>query len=359
MPVSRLRKPVRVIIVDDSALIRKVLTEILGGDPGIEVIATAGDPLIARKKIRDLNPDVVTLDIEMPRLDGLSFLDRIMRLRPMPVVMVSTFTERGSDIALEALEMGAVDALPKPKIDIRTGLTEGGDELIAVVKAAAEVSTFKSRSNALRDLPRKVVSSKRPPSGQVIGIGASTGGVYALHEVVGRLPQDTPPILIVQHMTGSMIAKFTQRLNENSRMNVVLATDGVRLLPGHAYVAPYGCHMKLARSGLSFAVKLTDEAPVMGHRPAVDPLFQSMAEAAGPAGIGVILTGMGRDGASGLLSMKNAGALTIGQDERTSLIYGMPKVAKSVGAVEHQLPLNEIADKIVDLVGRVRLEEAV
>ncbi len=343
-------KPVRVLVVDDSALIRKVLREILDSDPGIEVIATAGDPLIAREKIRNLNPDVVTLDIEMPKLDGLSFLERIMRLRPMPVVMISSLTERGSDVAVQALRMGAVDALPKPKVDIRSGLIDGARELIRVVKAAARVNV-KANPRAATAEPLAMGKLRvTPSSSHVIGIGASTGGVYALHEVISRLPADTPPVLIVQHMTGTMIPKFTMRLNENARMNVILAEDGARLMHGHVYVAPYNHHLTVARNGAQYVARLVDAPPVSGHRPAVDPLFSSLARVAGPAGVGVILTGMGRDGAAGMLEMRAAGAVTIGQDEQSSLIYGMPKAAMMLDAVEKQLPLDRIASQIIKTV---------
>lgn len=343
------KSPVRVIIVDDSALIRKVLREVLDSDPDIEVIATAGDPHIARQKIRDLNPDVITLDIEMPKLDGLSFLERIMRLRPMPVVMISALTERGSDVALEALQMGAVDALPKPKLDIRNGLVEDRDDIVRVVKAAARVTMF--RGAARTGGTRKTEFARRliPTSGQVIAIGASTGGVYALHEVVAQLPSDMPPVLIVQHMTGTMIPKFTKRLDENSRLNIQVAEDGMRLMRGHGYVAPYDSHLQLDKSGGHFIARLVGGPPVSGHRPAVDALFSSVARVAGAAGTGVLLTGMGRDGASGLLDMRTAGAMTIAQDEASCLIYGMPKAAVALDAVQHVLPLADIAGALLKI----------
>ncbi len=351
------KSPIRVIVVDDSALIRKVLSDILNSDPGIEVIATAGDPIVARKKIREMNPDVVTLDIEMPKLDGLSFLERIMRLRPMPVVMVSALTERGSDVALEALEMGAVDALPKPKIDIENGLVDNRDMFVSVIKEAAKVTVFKGRRKS-EDIAGLNFSNRRvPSSGHVIAIGASTGGVFALHEILGRLPADTPPVLVVQHITGTMIEKFTQRLNDNSRLNIVVAADGMRLMRGHAYVAPYDCHLKLGKSGGHFVARLVDEPPMSGHRPAVDALFSSIAAVARSAGTGVLLTGMGRDGANGMLEMRNAGATTVCQDEATSLIYGMPRAAVAIGAAQVELPLGDIAEFILRATSHDRAEE--
>ncbi len=335
--------PIRVLVVDDSALVREMLTDMLGSDPGIEVVGSAPDAAVARTKIKLLNPDVITLDIEMPGMDGLTFLERIMRLRPMPVVMVSTLTQEGADSSLRALELGAFDVVAKP-----TGgsgaLAQKRDEVVGKVKAAAA-----ARVRALNDLGSR--PARLPPRAAegrgVVAIGASTGGVEALNEVICALPAGMPPILIVQHMPPGFTASFAARLNRRAALTVVEASDGLAVQPGHVYLAPGDRHLELAREGGGLVCRLTDAPLVNGHRPSADVLFQSVADIMGKDAVGVILTGMGKDGAQGLRAMRDAGARTIGQDAATCVVYGMPGQAAALGAVETEAPLGRIADLIV------------
>ena len=337
---------IKVVIVDDSALIRQLLTKILSSDPGITVVGAAPDPLVARQMIKDTNPDVVTLDIEMPKMDGLSFLEKIMRLRPMPVVMISSLTQKGADATLRSLELGAVDFIGKPKMDVQEGLSESTREIVAKVKAAA---TAKVRAL------KPVTSTESKPARKlgfastewIIAIGASTGGVTALRDVICDLPPDCPATLVTQHMPAKFTATFAPRLDGVAAVTVTEARDGERALPGHVYLAPGDQHLELHRSGANYVCRLQDAPPVSGHRPSVDVLFRSVAEAAGERAVGAILTGMGRDGAEGLLEMRRYGAHTIGQDEATCVVYGMPRAAEEIGAVERQLPLSKIADAIL------------
>lgn len=339
---------VRVVIVDDSALMRQILGNLLSSDPEIEVVGTAPDPLIARQVIKDTNPDVVTLDVEMPRMDGLSFLERIMRLRPMPVLMVSTLTQKGADVTLQALDLGAVDFIGKPTIDVERAWEELKSELVTKVKTAAN-----ARVRALGD--RKPGGAARAVAGlgyhatdKIVAIGSSTGGVEALREVITALPADGPPILITQHMPATFTGRFAERLNDMSAMSIAEATDGVRVVRGHVYIAPGDRHLRLVRSGAQYHCRLSDEGPVTGHRPSVDVLFESVAVAVGSNAVGVILTGMGKDGAQGMLKMRQAGAMTIGQDEDSCLIYGMPKAAVAAEAVVEECSLGQIARKIIE-----------
>ena len=342
----------RVIVVDDSALIRKVLSEILNSDPAIEVVATAGDPMDAREKIRELNPDVITLDIVMPKLDGLSFLRKIMQLRPMPVLVISSLTENGSMLALEALEIGAIDVFAKSKLDLEKGLLKTGEKLINSVKQAKRASLLTPVRNL--NVIGKTISGRlsNPNLDQVskngiIGIGASTGGVYVLSDILSKLPANLPPILVVQHMTGAMIESFSMRLNSISSLNVKIAENGERLKQGHVYVASKEGHLTVARMGGHFVANIRDDVDVYGHKPSVDKLFNSIAKTARGAGIGVILSGMGADGAKGLLAMHQAGAITACQDKATSMIYGMPGAAKRLGAASIELGLDAIPEFIV------------
>ncbi len=339
---------IRVLVVDDSALMRKVMSEVLSSDPQIDVVATASDPLIARKKIKKFNPDLITLDIEMPKLNGLDFLEKIMRLRPMPVLVVSAFAEKGSATALKALELGAIDFATKPGLDIEGGIFTMREELIGKVKAAAAAS-FHPRNRPARTKPAgKTLFGPRSRSARrVIAIGASTGGVYALTDVLSDLPADAPPILITQHISGVFVERFAQRLDVSTALSVTVATDGKRIMPGHAYLAPSGRHLILKRSGGHFTTRLVDGPRVSGHRPSVDMLFSSVAECVGAAATGILLTGMGKDGAEGLLKMRNAGAMTICQNEATSLIYGMPRAAVVIEAADVELPLDRIAGFII------------
>ncbi len=343
-------KPVRVLIVDDSALIRKMLTEILSSDPDIEVLGTAQDPYVAREKIKSLNPDVITLDIEMPKMDGIEFLRKIMKLRPMPVLMVSSLTQQGADATLHALEIGAVDYVAKPTQDLQQGLAEKCAEIVAKVKAAA---TARVHSRA-EERPARIemLSSSAPgyrSTETVVAIGASTGGVEALTSVLTVLPPDSPAILVTQHMPASFTRSFAVRLDGMCAINVTEARDGVRVLPGHAYLAPGDQHLRLARSGANYICRVGGQDRVSGHCPSVDVLFHSVAECAGSNAVGVILTGMGKDGAGGLLAMRQAGARTLGQNEASCVVYGMPRVAHEAGAVEDQLSLNQIPPRILDI----------
>ena len=339
--------PVRVLVVDDSALFRRMVSELLEADGTIEVIDTAPDPHIARKKIKALEPDVVTLDVEMGGMDGITFLGHLMRLHPMPVVMVSSLTERGAQVTLDALSLGAVDVVTKPKLDIMVAFKEQGHELRRKVIAA-------SHTNPKRLLPgtsQQVIQSGSAlgfrTTDQLIAIGSSTGGTEAVREVLAQMPGDSPCILITQHIPESFSAAFAMRLNQNSALAVKEASDGDPILAGHAYVAPGNRHLEIARSGTRFQCRLTDKGPVNHHRPAVDELFDSVARSVGRNATGVLLTGMGADGAQGLLKMREAGAHTICQDEATSVVWGMPGAAVALDAACEVLALNEVADGIV------------
>jgi two-component system chemotaxis response regulator CheB len=354
-------KPVRVLIVDDSALIRQLLTTLLSSDPEIEVVGTADDPYAARDRIKALNPDVVTLDVEMPHMDGITFLRKIMTLRPMPVIMVSTLTQAGADITLEALEIGAVDFIAKPSTDSAHALPALARELQAKIKAAAR-TRMSVRAVMTAPAIKKVARSVRT-NGKIVAIGASTGGVEALKTVLMQLPADCPPIVITQHMPPRFTAAFAQRLDRECPMAVSEAADGDVLEQGHVYIAPGSHHLQVVKSGTGYRCALDEGPPMSGHRPSVDVLFRSVARVVGRSAIGVILTGMGKDGADGLLELRKAGGLTIGQDEASSLIYGMPQVAFERGAVMRQCSLNQVADAILDAcegkMGSQRMAQAV
>ncbi len=339
-------KPVRVLIVDDSAVIRQLLSMLLSEDSEIEVVGTAGDPYEARERIKALNPDVVTLDVEMPNMDGVTFLRKIMTLRPMPVVMVSTLTQAGAEITLEALEIGAVDFIAKPTVDVANALTALAGDLQAKVKHAAHARVAARRA-ATSTPPQRCERSFRPTD-KIIAIGASTGGVEALKALLMDLPSECPPILITQHMPPRFTFAFAERLNRECPMTVSEAKHDEPVEPNHAYIAPGSHHLELIRVAGRYRTRLDDGPTVSGHRPSVDVLFKSVARTAGKTAVGVILTGMGKDGASGLLEMRNAGATTLGQDEHSSLIYGMPRVAFEKGAVVRQAALSHMADAIID-----------
>ena len=337
---------VRVLVVDDSATMRGLITAILGRDPEIAVVGQAGDPLQAREAIKRLNPDVVTLDVEMPNMNGLAFLEKIMRLRPMPVVMVSTLTHAGAEISLAALELGAVDCVGKPSAGVPADVAFA--DLAARVKAAGRARV---RPGGDR-LPAHAAGGDFRPDGRIVAIGASTGGVEALLTVLSAYPANCPPTVIVQHMPGAFTKSFAERLNRSCAARVGEAHEGAALETGQVWLAPGGeSHLQVAGIG-SKRCRLVAGPPVNGHRPSVDMLFESVAKTAGPAALGVILTGMGRDGARGLLAMRQAGAATIGQNEASSVVYGMPKVAHEIGAVERQLPLERIG---AEIVGQCRL----
>ncbi|MGE5516158.1 MAG: protein-glutamate methylesterase/protein-glutamine glutaminase [Bacteroidota bacterium] len=347
MPTSR----IRVLIVDDSALMRQMLTAILSSDPAIEVVGTAPDPLVAREKIKALNPDVLTLDVEMPRMDGLAFLEKLMSLRPMPVVMVSSLTEHGAEVTLKAMELGAVDIFCKPSDSASGGLQAHGKELIDKVRAAAHarVRALSDRGRPAVIVPKLAVTTIYKSTDRLVAIGSSTGGVEALRDIVLALPADAPPVVVTQHIPPKFSASFAERLNGLAAVRVKEAADGDRIVAGHVFIAPGDRHLEVRRSGAALVLHTHDGPLVTGHKPSVDVLFRSVADACGSKAVGVILTGMGRDGADGLLSMRRAGASTIGQDEASCVVYGMPKSAREIGAVERELPLSRIAEEILRL----------
>ncbi|MDB5757436.1 MAG: chemotaxis response regulator protein-glutamate methylesterase [Burkholderia sp.] len=344
--------PIRVLVVDDSALIRSVLREIIGSQPDMEVVGVAPDPIVAREMIRRLDPDVLTLDVEMPRMDGLDFLEKLMRLRPMPVVMVSTLTERGSEITMRALELGAVDFVTKPKISIQNGMQDYADTIADKIRAAARARIRRTPPPAaagsaaapalLQSLGNPLASSEK-----LIIIGASTGGTEAIKEFLIQMPPDCPGILIVQHMPEGFTRSFAQRLDGLCRIAVAEATHGERVLPGHAYLAPGHSHLLLARSGANYVTVLDQGPPVNRHRPSVDVLFRSAALHAGKNAVGVILTGMGRDGAAGMLEMRQAGAWNVAQDEASCVVFGMPREAIAAGATHETAPLKELPGMVL------------
>lgn len=344
---------IKVLIVDDSLLMRSLLTEIIGEAPDLQVVGSAPDPLAAREMIKALNPDVLTLDVEMPRMDGLEFLRRLMSLRPMPVVMISTLTERGSEVTLRALEIGAVDFVPKPRAENLAVLRDYADEIRDKIRAAygahlrrRPAAQVAPKPAPAPGLPSRVLNEK------LIAIGASTGGTEAIKEVLSRLPAETPGIVMVQHMPETFTPSFARRLDSLSAVRVLEAQGGEHIQPGHAYLAPGHSHMTVKRSGNGWVTELNKGEPVNRHRPAVDVLFESVAREVGRNAIGVILTGMGKDGAQGMLAMRQAGAWNIGQDQESCVVYGMPREAARVGAIDEVASLNDIADRIL---ARLRL----
>lgn len=371
---------IKVLIVDDSALVRQMMKEMLGSDPQIEVIGAASDPYMARDKIKKLNPDVLTLDVEMPKMDGVTFLKNIMRLRPMPVVMVSSLTEQGADITLSAMEYGAVDFVTKPKIDLAHTLKDYADEIIEKVKIAASVNpeALERRSERVRKLSeqsKQKIASNTAAKGalnqtvtpshsadviiakhnnrhfrttdRIIAIGASTGGTEAIKEVLMEMPASAPGIVIAQHIPEAFSRPFAERMNTVSQMTVCEAQDGQQIIPGHVYIAPGSHHLLVERDGARYVCRLSSGDPVNRHRPSVDVLFRSVAQNVGPNSIGVILTGMGADGAKGLLEMQENKAPTIAQDELSSVVWGMPGESVKLGAADFILPLDKIAQKIL------------
>lgn len=348
--------PCKVLIVDDSAVVRQMLSEILDSDPGIDVVGTAADPLLAREKIKRLAPDVITLDVEMPRMDGLAFLENLMRLHPLPVVMISSLTERGADTTLQALALGAVDFVSKPKFDVARGLQAYAEEIIGKVKMAAR---SRVRTLVRPPTPRitlDAVAPKAPPrsiqfrtTDRLIAIGASAGGTEALRVVLEGMPADAPAVVLTQHLPATFSTPFAERLDRHSAMSVREASDGEAVLPGHAYLPPGGKHLRIIRDGARWRCRVDDGPAVNRHKPAVDVLFRSVAESAGANAIGAILTGMGDDGARGLLDLRTAGAPTLVQDEATSVVWGMPGAAFKLGATEEMVPLERIAERLMAL----------
>jgi two-component system chemotaxis response regulator CheB len=343
---------IRVLVVDDSALIREVLSRTLVREGDITVVGTAADPIEAREKIKTLDPDVVTLDIEMPNMNGLAFLDKLMRLRPTPVVMVSTLTRKGASETLLALELGAVDFVAKPGADLSGGIEAFAAALRDKVRAAAR-SDVRGRAERV-EVPKVAVRTAAGPEGAVIAIGASTGGVEAIRTVLSGMPVDCPPILIAQHMPAGFTARFAARLDELSTITVLEAEDRLPLKAGHAYVARGDYHLRVERSSGQLKCRLSHDDLASGHRPSVDVLFESVARTVGPLAVGAILTGMGRDGARGLKLMRDAGAYTVGQSQASALVYGMPRVAFEEGAVVDQAPVEAIAARLANALSRLR-----
>jgi two-component system chemotaxis response regulator CheB len=350
---------IKVMVVDDSALIRSLLTEVINSQPDMEVIATAPDPLIARELIKQHNPDVLTLDVEMPKMDGLDFLGRLMRLRPMPVVMISTLTKRGSEVTLKALELGAVDVVAKPQLAQSSALLEYSEIIADKIRSAAQskIKVLSANTEAAQAL-RPAASQTSPIAGrslsgnQIVAIGASTGGTVALKSLLLSMPANAPGMVITQHMPAGFTKTFAERLNSVCKIQVIEAVGGEAIAPGYAFVAPGGRHLLVAKSGSKFVTAISDAPAFNRHRPSVDLLFDSVATTAGANAVGVILTGMGKDGAQGLLRMKNAGAYTIAQNEETCVVYGMPKEAVALGAVHTSLALDDIAQAVLERIGK-------
>ncbi|MBX7101453.1 MAG: chemotaxis response regulator protein-glutamate methylesterase [Myxococcaceae bacterium] len=345
--------PVRVLVVDDSAVVRRMLSDRLSREPGIEVVGTAPSPVFAWDRIKELRPDALTLDVEMPEMDGVSFLRILMRERPMPVVMVSSLTTRGAEATLDALESGAFDFVTKP------GLGSTGELAVLIPEIAEKLrAATRARVRPRTAGPRPLASVARPAGSltntteKVIAIGSSTGGTEAVREILERLPADSPGVVIVQHMPEAFTASWARRCNASSALEVSEARHGDRLLPGHALIAPGNQHLRLVRRGGQYHVALSQEPPYNRHRPSVDVLFHSVAEHAGRNALGVILTGMGADGAAGLLSMRQAGAFTCAQDEASCVVFGMPREAIALGAAAEVLPLEDIAARLVEGSGR-------
>ena len=363
---------IRVVVVDDSALVRSMLTEIINRQPDMECIGAAADPLVAREMIRNLNPDVITLDVEMPRMDGIDFLSKLMRLRPMPVVMVSTLTERGAEVTLKALELGAIDFVAKPKIGVADGLKQLANEIADKVRIAAKARIHRSPTPA--NAPAApATTSARPGAGagggaasspaasaaspaslgrlsteKLVFIGASTGGTEATKEVLLALPADAPAVVITQHMPPGFTKSYAARLDSLCRIRVKEATDGERVLPGHAYIAPGGMHLSVEHSGANYIARVQDGDPVNRHKPSVEVLFKSAARVVGRNAIGIMLTGMGADGAKAMREMKDAGAYCVAQDEASCVVFGMPREAIAAGAVDQVLPLKDVGPHLME-----------
>jgi len=339
---------VKVLIVDDSAVVRQILTKELSQDPEIEVVGTAPDPFIARDKILQLNPDILTLDVEMPRMDGITFLGKLMASRPMPVIVLSSLTPQGGKTAMEALEAGAVEVMCKPGASYSVG--DACKELTSVIKVAAKVKVNKRQETAPASGSGGKRLSMSETTNKIFAIGASTGGVNALTNVLPKLPANAPGTLVVQHMPAHFTTSFAQRLNGMCQMQVKEAADGDTVIPGRILIAPGGYHMMLQRSGANYYVAVKDGPKVCRQKPSVEVMMNSVAKFAGANAVGAMLTGMGNDGAQGLLAMKNAGAHTLAQNEATCTVFGMPKEAIAAGAAEKIVPLQDVAKTLIELV---------
>ncbi|MFD0706031.1 protein-glutamate methylesterase/protein-glutamine glutaminase [Photorhabdus akhurstii] len=345
---------ITVLCVDDSALMRQIMREIINSHPDMEVVACAPDPLVARDLIKKHNPQVLTLDVEMPRMDGIDFLEKLMRLRPMPVVMISSLTAKGSEITLRALELGAVDFVTKPQLGIREGMLAYSELIAEKIRTAAQAKLSVPITTPISSAPlsfKPLLSSEK-----LIAVGASTGGTEAIKNLLQPLPVTSPALLITQHMPPGFTRSFAERLNKLSQITVKEAENGERILPGHAYIAPGDRHMELCRNGADYQILITDAPAVNRHRPSVDVLFRSVAKFAGRNAVGVLLTGMGSDGAAGLLEMKQAGAYTLAQDEASCVVFGMPRAAIQMGAVDEVMDIHKISKK---MLAKISLGQAV
>jgi two-component system chemotaxis response regulator CheB len=340
---------IRVLVVDDSALVRSLLSEIINREPDMSCVGAASDPLVAREMIRQLAPDVITLDVEMPRMDGIDFLGKLMRLRPMPVLMVSTLTERGAEVTLRALELGAVDFVAKPRIGVADGLRLLAEDICAKLRTAAQAQ--------VRRLPSPAASTPQRPAAPGLGrlstekivfIGASTGGTEATRELLMGLPADAPAVVITQHMPPGFTRSYAARLDSLCRIRIKEAADGDRILPGHGYIAPGGLHLTIERSGANYLARVRDGDPINRHKPSVEALFESAARVVGPNALGVMLTGMGADGAKAMKAMRDAGSYNICQDEASCVVFGMPREAIAQGAAHEVLPLQRIAPALLE-----------
>ena len=345
-----------VVVVDDSALVRSLLAEIINRQPDMTCIGAASDPLVAREMIRSLDPDVITLDVEMPRMDGIDFLSKLMRLRPMPVVMVSTLTERGAEVTLKALELGAIDFVAKPKIGVADGLRQLGADITEKIRAASRAQVRKlvvappttgSAGGTARPAAAPV-SLGRLSTEKIVFIGASTGGTEATKELLMGLPPDAPAVVITQHMPAGFTTSYAKRLDGLCRIRVKEATDGERILPGHAYIAPGGLHLSVERSGANYIARVQDGEAVNRHKPSVEVLFKSAARVVGPNALGIMLTGMGADGARAMRDMREAGSYNLVQDEASCVVFGMPREAIAAGAAHEVLPLGQIAPRLLE-----------
>jgi two-component system chemotaxis response regulator CheB len=347
----------RVVVVDDSALVRSLLSEIINRQPDMECVGAASDPYVAREMIRTLNPDVITLDVEMPRMDGIDFLSKLMRLRPMPVVMVSTLTERGADVTLRALEQGAVDFVAKPKIGVSDGLRLLAQDITEKVRIASKAHLRRAQpaapandtdGAARRPAAKAVTPLGRLSTEKIIFIGASTGGTEATKEVLMHLPPDSPAVVITQHMPPGFTRSYAARLDGLCKIRVAEARDGDRILPGHAYIAPGGFHLSVERSGANYIARVQDGEPVNRHKPSVEVLFKSAARVVGPNALALMLTGMGADGAHAMKEMRDAGSYNVVQDEASCVVFGMPREAIAAGAADEVLPLTQIAPRLIE-----------
>ena len=352
-------RKIRVIVVDDSALVRSLLSEIINRQRDMECIGTANDPLVAREMIRELDPDVITLDVEMPRMDGIDFLGRLMRLRPTPVVMISTLTERGAEVTMKALELGAVDFVAKPRVGLASGLNDLAAQIVDKIRVAAVAHVRRAPARdaaaAAGSAGSAAVAHAAPAAGllgrlsteKLICIGASTGGTEAIKEVLVQMPADSPAIVITQHMPPGFTTSFAARLNGLCQITVKEAVNGERILPGHAYIAPGGTQFHVARSGANYVAVVDDGPPVNRHKPSVEVLFKSAAAVVGRNAFGIMLTGMGNDGAVAMREMKDAGSYNYVQDEATCIVFGMPREAIAHGAADEVLPLGQIAPALI------------